>query len=98
MTFSDILWKIVVLYLDDIICHSKTFEEQFLNLELVFERLRQANLKLNPKKCQLFQREVTFLGHTINEFGIGTSPSKIETIKKNGPPQGLLNKQRASFP
>ena len=95
MTFSDILWKIVVLYLDDIICHSKTFEEQFLNLELVFERLRQANLKLNPKKCQLFQREVTFLGHTINEFGIGTSPSQIETIKNWPTPRTA--KQAKSF-
>ena len=81
LTFSGILWKIFVLYLDDIICHSKTFEEQFLNLELVFTRLRKANLKLNPKKCHLFQKEVTFLSHTIGELGIGTSPNKIETIK-----------------
>ena len=95
MTFSDILWKIVVLYLDDIICHSKTFEEQFLNLELVFERLRKAGLKLNPSKCHLFQRQVTFLGHTISEFGIGTSPSKIETIKNWPTPRTA--KQAKSF-
>ena len=67
MVFSGLLWKIVILYLDDIICHSKTFEEQFTNLELVFERLRNSNLKLNPKKCNLFQKEVTFLGHTISQ-------------------------------
>ena len=57
--FSEILCKIVILYLD-IICHSKTFQEQFTNLEMVFERLRKTNLKLNPKKCFLFQKEVTF--------------------------------------
>ena len=78
---SGLLWKIVILYLDDIICHSKTFEEQFTNLELVFEQLRRANLKLNPKKCHLFQKEVTFLGHTISERGVGTSPDKIEAVK-----------------
>ena len=81
MVFSGLLWKIVILYLDDIICHSKTFEEQFTNLELVFERLRRANLKLNPKKCHLFQKEVTFLGHTISERSVGTSPDKIEAVK-----------------
>ena len=81
MVFSGLLWKIVILYLDDIICHSKTFEEQFTNLELVFERLRRANLKLNAKKCHLFQKEVTFLGHTISERGVGTSPDKIEAVK-----------------
>ena len=56
--------KIVILYLDDISCHSKTFEEQFTNLELVFERMKNSNLKLNPKKCHLFQIEVTFLDNT----------------------------------
>ena len=95
MTFSDILWKIVVLYLDDIICHSKTFEEQFLNLELIFARLRKANLKLNTKKCHLCQKEVTFLGQTISELGIGTSPDKIETIKNW--PTPIIAKQAKSF-
>lgn len=81
LVFSGLLWTVVILYLDDIICHSKTLNEQFSNLEIVFERLRQANLKLNPKKCILFQKEVTFLGHTISESGVGTSPSKIQTIQ-----------------
>ena len=44
MVFSGLLWKIVILIIDDIICHSKTFEEQFTNLELVFDRLRNLNL------------------------------------------------------
>ena len=87
LVFSGLIWKIVILYLDDIICHSKTFEEQFTNLELVFGRLRQANLKLNPKKCCLFQREVTFLGHTISEHGVGTLPDKIDKVKNWPTPQ-----------
>ena len=81
MVFSGLLCTIVILYLDDIICHSKTFEEQLVNLELVFERLRKANLKLNPKKCHLFQTQVTFLGHSISQNGIGTLSSKIWSIK-----------------
>ena len=81
MVFSGLLWKIVILYLDDIICHSKTFEEQFTNLEMVFERLRRAGLKLNCKKCNLFQKRVLFLGHEISEQGVGTSPEKIEAVK-----------------
>ena len=81
MVFSGLLWKIVILYLGDIICHSKTFQEQFTNLELVFERLRRANLKLNSKKYHLFQKDVIFLGHTISEIGVGTSPGKTEAVK-----------------
>ena len=81
MVFSGLLWEIVILYLDDIICHSKTFEEQFTNLEMVFERLCRAGLKLNSKKCNLFQKRVLFLGHEISEQGVGTSPEKIEAVK-----------------
>ncbi|MCG7876282.1 MAG: RNase H-like domain-containing protein [Candidatus Thiodiazotropha endolucinida] len=95
MVFSGLLWKVVILYLDDIICHSKTFDEQFTNLEMVFERLRKANLKLNPKKCHLFQKEVTFLGHTINENGVGTSPDKIQAVKNWPTPRNA--KEAKSF-
>lgn len=33
----------------------------------VFECIRQAKLKFKPEKCQLLQKEVTVLGHLINE-------------------------------
>ena len=39
-----------------------------------------AGLKLRPQKCQLFQKEVEFLGHIINESGVNTNPKKIECI------------------
>ena len=83
-----LIWKIVLLYLDDIICHSKTLKEQLTNLELLlFKRLWQANLKLNPTKCCLFQREVTFLGHTVSDHGIGTLPVNIDKVKNWLTPQ-----------
>jgi hypothetical protein len=54
--------------------------KQLENLELVFKRLEGANLKLNPKMCILFQKEVAFLGHVINENGVGTDPKKVQSI------------------
>ena len=82
LVYSGLIWKIVILYLDDIICHSKTLEEQFTNLELVlFERLWQASLKLNPTKYCLFQRKVTFLGHTVSVHGVGTLPDEIDKVR-----------------
>ena len=39
-----------------------------------------AGFKLRPQKCQLFQKEVEFLGHIINERGVNTDPNKIECI------------------
>ena len=67
-------------YLDDIIVLGKTFEEALRNLELIIQPLREANLKLKPKKCFLFQSRVTYLGHVVTEQGISCDPSKVEAI------------------
>ena len=69
-------WQILLIFLDDVIVHAKSFEEVMRRLRLVFELLRSANLKLSPKKCDLFQRKVTFLGHVVSGDGVSTDPSK----------------------
>lgn len=71
----------LLIYLDDIIVYSKTFESHLENLREVFQRLREANLKLNPKKCCLFRTEVSFLGHRVSADGIATDPAKIQAIQ-----------------
>ena len=68
-------------YLDDIIILGRTFEEALRNLECVFQRLQEANLKLKPKKCFLFQPKVTYLGHVVSEEGISCDPTKVEVVK-----------------
>ncbi|GBN54941.1 Retrovirus-related Pol polyprotein from transposon 297, partial [Araneus ventricosus] len=54
-----------LVYLDDIIIVERTFEEHLNNLRKVFQRLQKVNLKLNHKKCRLFQEEVAYLGYVI---------------------------------
>ena len=73
-------WEILLIFLDDIIVHATTFEEELNRLRLVFQRLREANLKLSPKKCFLFQRQVAFLGHIVSGDGVSTDPSRTEAI------------------
>ena len=68
-------------YLDDIIITGADFETTLGNLAEVFQRLREANLKLKPKKCNLFQTQVTYLGHLVSKAGIECDPAKIEAIK-----------------
>jgi len=70
-----------LVYLDDIISFGKTFDSTIQNLKLVFDRLRQANLKLKPKKCKVFQRSVEYLGHIVSPDGLRTDPKKILAVQ-----------------
>ncbi len=74
-------WQICLIYLDDIIVTGKTFEDMLRNLEIIFQRFEQANLKLKPRKCHLFKKEIEFLGHIISEQGVRTDPKKVECVE-----------------
>ena len=78
---GDLNMKICVIYLDDVIIFSKTYEEHLANLDIVLTRLHESNLKLSPKKCFFLQKRVKFLGHVVSEDGIETDPEKIERVK-----------------
>ncbi len=82
-------WESLLVYLDDIIVFAKTIEEELDRLREVFERLRQANLKLKPKKCVLFQKSVLYLGHIVTKDGIATDPEKIRVIQEWTTPTSL---------
>ncbi|GFT37811.1 transposon Ty3-I Gag-Pol polyprotein [Nephila pilipes] len=58
----------------------KTFEEHLRNIRKVFQRLQKANLKLSPKKCKFFRKEVSYLGHVISSEGVKTDPEKIKGV------------------
>ena len=92
---SGLQYDICLLYLDDIIIKSETFEEHLVNLGKVFDRLRSSNLKLSPKKCTIFQHKVEFLGHIVSEEGISTNPKKIDSVQNW--PKPVTVKQVRSF-
>ena len=70
-----------LIYLDDIIIFSSTFEEHLKRLQAAFKNLERHNLKLKPSKCEFFKECVTYLGHVVSADGIQTDPSKTEAVK-----------------
>ena len=68
-------WKTLLVYMDDICVFSNDFETHLKDLKDVFIRLEEANLKLKPSKCQIFQKKLKFLGHVISAEGI--SPDTV---------------------
>lgn len=75
-------YYIYLVYLEDILVHPKEFDEQIENLKQVFDRFKNANLKLSLNKCKLCQKEVLLLGLKVSENGLSTDPNKIITVKQ----------------
>lgn len=73
-------WQICLCYIDDVLIFSQDVPSHFEYLSQVLGRLREAGLKLKPKKCHFFRREVHFLGHVVSQKGIKTDPSKVAHI------------------
>ena len=70
-----------LIYLDDIIIFSKTFDEHITRLENVFKQLEKHGLKLKASKCEFFKKEVQCLGHIVSDEGIQTDPDKKAALK-----------------
>ena len=71
-----------LVYLDDIIIFSVTFEEHLVRLQSVLAALRAANLKIKPRKCRLLCSQVRFLGHIVSGDGIATDPAKVQAVRE----------------
>ena len=76
-----------IAYLDGIIIFSKNEEEHLQHLEIIFERLREANLKLKRSKCSFMKMHIEYLGHLISEKGIEPMPDKFAAIKEMPAPR-----------
>ena len=87
--YGDLSLRDCLIYLDDIIIFSLTFEEHMERLQAVFERLQEHNLKLKSSKCELFKERVSYMGHVVSEEGIHTDPAKIEAVKSWPVPKNI---------
>lgn len=79
----------LIIFIDDLLSHAKDFKTALERLKTVFTRLRAANLKLKPKKCNLLQPSVSFLGYLVSKNGLESCPRKIEMIQKWPRPSNL---------
>ena len=79
MMLNGLLWVNCIVYIDDVIIYSETFEQHMKDLKEVFGRMREYNVVAKPKKCEIAREEVLYLGHRI---GNGQLRPEENTIKK----------------
>ena len=76
-----------LIYLDDLIVFLQTAEEHLHHLRVVFDCLREYNLKLKPSKCSHFNEEINYLAHKVSKAGIHPSDINVKAIAEYAPPQ-----------
>ena len=80
--FSDMVERIMEVYMDDITVYGSDFEECLNNLEVIMQRCIEKNLVLNSEKCHFMVNQGVVLGHVISSRGIEVDKAKIELISK----------------
>ena len=72
-----------LIYLGDMIILSKTEEEHLHCLCVVFEQLREHNLKLKSTKCNFSKNEINYLAHHISKEGIWPSKESLKAVAES---------------
>ena len=69
-------------YLDDILIYSPDVATHLQYLEMIFQRLTEADLKLKMEKCSFLKKHIQYLGHIVSGEGIKPVPAKLSSFQK----------------
>lgn len=81
------LWLFALVYIDDIVVFSKTFDKHEKHVDLVLRAISKAGLTLSPPKCHLGYTSITVLGHLVSRLGLATTAEKIRAMWDIAPPK-----------
>jgi hypothetical protein len=88
-TFSDLIEKVMEVFMDDFSIYGKTFEDCLTNPDKVLKRCQMADLVLNWEKCHFMVREGIVIVHKILEKRIEVDKAKIKMIEQLPPPTNV---------
>ncbi|CAF4940559.1 unnamed protein product, partial [Rotaria socialis] len=93
IVLTGLKWQCCLVYIDDVVIFSPTFEQHIVDLEKVFQALQSANLTLKASKCQFCRREMRYLGHIITQNGIKPDPDLIKSVTNFPQPKKIKDVQ-----
>jgi hypothetical protein len=76
--FKKFLRRFVLVFFDDILIYSKTWEEHLQHVDQVLQILKEHQLYAKPSNCAFGLKEVEYLGHIVSHEGVKVDPKKIQ--------------------
>ena len=78
--FRPYLRKYILVFFDDILIYSPTWETHLQHVKTALEVLRKHQFFIKAKKCAFDQHELEYLGHIVTAQGVKVDKGKIEAM------------------
>lgn len=78
--FRFALRKFVLVFFDDILIYSVSWEDHLRHLEVVLDTLKLHQLFAKFSKCSFGLQQVDYLGHIVSAQGVAMDNSKVQAI------------------
>ena len=81
IALSQYNWQKCLVYLDDIIIFSKSFDQHVQDVQAVLTVLQQTGIGLKLKKCDFFRKKLEYLGHTVTPGKLAVANKTIDAVR-----------------
>ena len=82
------LWIFALVYIDDIVIYSKSFNEHVDHIDKVLKAVSKSGLTLSPPKCHFAYQSLALLGQKVSRLGMSTNKAKVDAILSLEAPRG----------
>lgn len=88
-TLSPLLQPCVLVFFDDILVYSSSYDEHLHHLHQVLTLLAKDQWIIKFKKCHFAKQEIQYLGYILSSQGVRTDPTKISAVLNWPPPSNV---------
>jgi hypothetical protein len=79
--FRPFLCQFVLVFFDDILIYSKTWQSHLSHVDNILHLLLQHQIFLKQSKCAFGASKVEYLGHRVGKAGVRVDPKNIEAMQ-----------------
>ncbi|MBW0492314.1 hypothetical protein O181_032029 [Austropuccinia psidii MF-1] len=90
---EEILEGWMVVYIDDLITYSETWEDHMQYIDRVLSRCILINLQISLQKCNFGQQELLALGHKVSGLSMAIDQNKVAAVLQYPVPRNIKEMQ-----